>query len=494
MCSINIYSIWKLAYGDLLVGGSYSYNSGDILMKSYIDFLNRKHVMNIDKGIFTEKNINSTLYPFQKAIVRWALRKGRAAIWADCGLGKTPMQLEWARIVNENTMKPVLILAPLAVAQQTIREGKKFGVEVTYARNQGQAKGKIIVTNYEMLDHFEPQKFSGVVLDESSIIKNYAGKFRNQIIDTFSNTPFKLACTATPSPNDYMELGNHSEFIGAMTRSEMLTTFFVHDGGTTSSWRLKRHAEDAFWKWLSSWAVMVRKPSDIGFDDADFILPPLEFHRILIDDNQPTPGFLISMPAISLEQQRRVKRASLKQRSKMAAEIALSISGSVVVWCELNDESRIISQSIGCPEIKGSDSIDKKEHYLMAFADKSERIVVTKPSIAGYGMNWQHCAHQIFCNLTHSYESLYQAIRRSWRFGQKQAVHIYQIMTCAELPILENIQRKQIEADRMTKAMKRHMMVSLCSDKEWTKHHREKYDTIKKIQLPKFLLQGVDSK
>lgn len=455
-------------------------------MKNYMDFLERKKLMDVSSGIGATPTINQMLFPFQAAVVEWALKRGKAAIWADCGLGKTIMQLEWAKHVAEAENKPVLILAPIAVAQQTVREGNLFGIEVTYARSQVSANNKIVITNYEMLDKFDASKFVGVVLDESSILKDYAGKFRNQIIDTFARTPFRLACTATPSPNDYMELGNHSEFCGVMTRPEMLATFFVHDGGDTSSWRLKRHAEDDFWRWLASWAVMFRKPSDIGFSDVGYDLPDLEFKRHVIDDATPTPGFLISMPAVSLDEQRKVKRDSIEQRSRLAVEIALSTFSPTVVWCELNDESKLISQMIGCPEITGSDSLEEKEKKLLAFSDGTEKIIVTKPSIAGFGMNWQHCSRQIFCNLTHSYEAFYQAIRRSWRFGQKNKVIVDQIMIRAEMPILENMMRKQVESDRMAEAMERHMQNSMLLNVGKTIRTTMDYKN-EKIKLPNFI-------
>ena len=362
-----------MAQSDLLVGSCQSDMCGNVLMDAYKDFLEKKKIIDLGSGITAKHKINPILYPFQIAITEWALKRGRAAIWADCGLGKTFMQIEWARIVAKETNKPVLILAPLAVSRQTIREGKKLGIEVVYARNQQQsAPSGLTISNYEMLEHFDASRFSGIVLDESSILKNYAGAFRNLVIDTFAKTPFKLACTATPSPNDYMELGNHSEFIGSMTRAEMLTTFFVHDMTETQAWRLKRHAKNDFWKWLTSWAVMVRKPSDIGFSDEGYDLPELKFHQHILDDDKPTPGFLISMPAVSLDEQRKVKRDSIEERVAMTCTIVEKVKGPALVWCELNDESKLISNILGCPEITGSDSPEEKESALMDFVDKKE--------------------------------------------------------------------------------------------------------------------------
>ena len=476
-----------MAQSGLLASGCNSDDGGDVLMDAYSSFLIKKKITDTGTGITKKVSLNSTLYPFQAAITEWALKRGRAAIWADCGLGKTFMQLEWARVVSEETKRPVLILAPLAVSQQTIREAAKLGMEIKYCRNQDQVIGGVTVSNYEMLEHFSAPEFSGVVLDESSILKNYAGKFRNLIIDTFQKTPYRLACTATPSPNDYMELGNHSEFVGAMTRPEMLATFFVHDGGETSAWRLKRHAQNDFWKWITSWAVMIRKPSDIGFDDTGYDLPELKFHQHILDDDKPTPGFLISMPAVSLEEQRRVKRDSIGERTSMSVAIADKVKGPVLIWCELNDESKAISKALNCPEITGSDSPEEKESALMDFVDKKERVIVTKPSIAGMGLNLQHCADMIFCNLTHSYEDLYQAVRRCWRFGQKRVVNVHQIMMRSEMAILENMQRKQCEADKMAEKMEGHMRASMAANIGHTIRTREEVNTIGKVKLPEFL-------
>lgn len=477
-----------MAQSDLLVGSCQSDMGGNVLMDAYKDFLEKKKIIDLGSGITAKHKINPILYPFQIAITEWALKRGRAAIWADCGLGKTFMQIEWARIVAKETNKPVLILAPLAVSRQTIREGKKLGIEVVYARNQQQsAPSGLTISNYEMLEHFDASRFSGIVLDESSILKNCAGAFRNLVIDTFAKTPFKLACTATPSPNDYMELGNHSEFIGSMTRAEMLTTFFVHDMTETQAWRLKRHAKNDFWKWLTSWAVMVRKPSDIGFSDEGYDLPELKFHQHILDDDKPTPGFLISMPAVSLDEQRKVKRDSIEERVAMTCTIVEKVKGPALVWCELNDESKLISNILGCPEITGSDSPEEKESALMDFVDKKERVIVTKPSIAGLGMNFQHCADMVFCNLTHSYEDLYQAVRRCWRFGQKKTVNVHQIMMRSEMAILENMQRKQREADNMAEEMEKHMKSSMAANLGRTARNTDYIGTTGKLSLPEFL-------
>lgn len=455
-------------------------------MMNYSEFLNKKAISDVASGISNPPQISSMLFPFQREIVNWALRRGRAAIWADCGLGKSPMQLEWARHVAA-IEGPVLILAPLAVAQQTVREGKKFGIEVYYERHHPKVECGITITNYEMLDHFDASKFSGVVLDESSILKSYTGKFRTEIIERFSKTPFRLACTATPAPNDYMELGNHAEFLGVLSRTEMLSTFFIHDGGETSKWRLKGHAEDPFWKWLSSWAVVIRRPSDLGFDDTGFKLPELKLHRHVLNTEKATPGFLFSMPSVSLSEQRTVKRETIEDRVKKAAEIVKKSNQPWIVWCELNDESKMLSEMIGAEEVTGSDTMEEKERKLIGFSKGDIRIIVSKPSIAGYGLNWQHCPNMVFSSLSHSYEDFYQAVRRCWRFGQKRPVNVHQILVSAEEPILNNLQRKQDEADLMAEEMVKHMAASMAENMHGTTKQSDHYHAKQKINIPAWI-------
>lgn len=417
----------------------------------YSAFLAKKAVVDVPTGIDVSE-INPMLFDYQRDIVRWALRRGRAAIFADCGMGKTPMQLEWARHVPGN----VLILAPLAVSMQTVGEGKKFGVDLSYCRDQSQVKEGITITNYEMLDHFDPSFFSGIVLDESSILKSYSGKFRNQIIDTFKHTPFRLACTATPAPNDHMELGNHSEFLGVMSRTEMLSMFFVHDGGDTSKWRLKGHAEDPFWKWICSWAVMIRKPSDMGYDDGDFILPPLTLHQHAVKVDEPPEGFLFPVEALTLQERQQERRATIDMRVEKCA--ALVDDSQWLIWCNLNEESEKIAKSIpGAVEVKGSDSIDHKEKSLLGFANGDIKVMVTKPSMFGYGLNLQRCSNMVFVGLSDSYEQYYQAVRRCWRFGQKKPVNVHVITAETEGAVVRNIQRKEADAIRMAENMVEHM-------------------------------------
>jgi hypothetical protein len=324
----------------------------------YAAFLARKAISDPPTGLSSVPTLNPALFEFQRDIVAWALRRGRAAIFADCGMGKTPMQLEWARHVPGN----VLILAPLAVAGQTIREGEKFGIEATYARDQSQVKGHITVANYEMLERFDPSHFAGVVLDESSILKSYDGATRTAIIEAFQQTPFRLACTATPAPNDYMELGNHAEFLGVMSRVEMLAMFFVHDGGETQKWRLKGHAESEYWKWLCSWAVMIRKPSDLGYPDNAFVLPELVMNEVTVKIDEPGTGQLFPMMAQTLQERLQARRDTLTERVAARRRDRECDDEPFLLWCNLNEESAQLAKAIpGAVQVTGSDSNEAKE-------------------------------------------------------------------------------------------------------------------------------------
>lgn len=425
---------------------------------SYGQFLARKAIVDPPTGMQSIPALNPALFDFQRDIVAWALKRGRAALFEDCGLGKTPQQLEWSRVVHEHTQGNVLILAPLAVAAQTVREGEKFGIKVGYARRQEDVKPGITIANYEMLEHFQTEAFTGVVLDESSILKAYDGKTRTAIIEAFRQTPFRLACTATPAPNDYMELGNHAEFLGVMSRVEMLSMFFVHDGGETQQWRLKGHAESEFWKWLASWAVCIRKPSDLGYDDRDFVLPELVLHQITVKVHEPTEGFLFPVEASTLQERMAARRDTIAERVSDCADIANATSESFLVWCNLNEESAQLKAAIsGAVEVKGSDANEHKEKAMLGFTAGDVRCLVTKPSIAGFGMNWQHCASMAFVGLSDSYEQFYQAVRRCWRFGQKQPVNVYVITAETEGAVVANIKRKERDAMKMAEAMVEHM-------------------------------------
>lgn len=422
-------------------------------MDSYEAFIESKLTRIPDSG-FDAVGMNDMLFDFQKDIVAWACRKGKAAIFADCGMGKTPMQLEWARQVHNHTGGNVLILAPLAVAAQTRREGDKFGIGVTVCRSQSDVKDGINVTNYEIMHKFDLSSFDGIVLDESSILKSFTSATRNAIIDGFKSTPYKLACTATPSPNDYMELGNHAEFVGAMTRTEMLAMFFIHDGGSTSKWRLKGHAQSKFWDFVSSWAVMIRDPEDMGYKMEGFDLPQLiedviEVESGIVDDTR-----LFNIAAEGLQEQQQAKRKTIQKRAQKCAEMVNSNNLPWIVWCELNDESAALSRMIpDAVEVRGSDSPDFKEDAMIGFADGRYRVIVTKPSICGFGMNWQHCADMVFCGLSNSYEQYYQAIRRCYRFGQTRPVNVHIVISELERGIVSNVMRKKDDASDMEDAM-----------------------------------------
>lgn len=451
----------------------------------YDDFITKKTVKDIESG-FDWSDIHPMLFDFQRDIVRWAIRRGRAAIFADCGLGKTFMQLEWARAVT--TKGDVLILAPLAVSQQTKREAEKLGLNINICREQSQVKPGINITNYEILHKFELSQFAGIVLDESSILKAYTGKIRNQIIDTTREVPYRLACTATPAPNDHMELGNHSEFLGVMKREEMLAMFFVHDGGDTSKWRIKGHAEDSFWRWVCSWAVNIRKPSDLGYEDKGFSLPPIIFHHHIVEKKEATEGFLFAVEALTLQERQQERKATVGDRSRMGADIANSLDDSCLVWCNLNNESALLSQLINdSREVTGSDPNDKKEKNMMEFSSGEYKCLVSKPKIAGFGMNWQHCSNVFFVGLSDSYEQFYQAVRRCWRFGQKNTVNVHIITAETEGAVVKNIKRKEVDAMKMADAMVKHMASINAENIRGLKQEKTLYFANEKMTLPNFI-------
>lgn len=434
-------------------------------MIDYQTFLDSKRLVATPAGFeVAPEHINPMLFDYQRDIVRWAVRRGRAAIFSRYGTGKTPMQLVWSDPVVRHTGGNVLILAPLAVAHQTAREGQKFGIGVTVCRTQADVRPGINITNYEMLPHFDPATFAGVVLDESSILKSYDGKTRSQIIEAFQRTPYRLACTATPAPNDHMELGNHAEFLGLMSRVEMLATFFTHDGGDTSKWRLKGHAENEFWRWVCSWAVMLRQPSDLGYSDEGFILPPLHMHQITVDvqhQEQAAEGaqlYLMPVEALTLTERRNARKVSLIDRVQAAADLVNASSESWIVWCNLNAESEALTKAIpGAVEVTGSDSTEHKEQAALNFVNGSIRVLVSKPSIFGFGMNWQHCHNAAYVGLSDSFEELDQSIHRIHRYGQTEACNIYIITSDLEGAVVRNIERKREDHKRMTTAMLEHM-------------------------------------
>lgn len=416
---------------------------------NYTEFLQRKRASVIDSG-FDAYKMNPLLFDFQQFIVKRALKKGKFAIFADCGLGKTFMQLEWADQVVRYTNKPVLILCPLAVAGQTINEGNRFGYDV---RREISNSANIFIANYEQLENIDCSVFSGIVLDESSILKNFEGSIRNQIIENFSNTKYKLACTATPSPNDPMELGNHSEFLNVMSRTQMLSMYFVHDGGDTGKWRIKGHAVKQFYKWVSSWSIMLTNPSDIGYDGDGYTLPSLNYHNIEIKTKQ-RDGVLFNNVAISATNFNQELRLTKIERLEEVASIVNNSIENFIIWVKQNEEGELLRKLIpDAIEVSGSDDNEYKEKMLLGFADNKFRVLITKAKIGMYGMNYQNCHNQVFASLDFSFESLYQSIRRSYRFGQKHQVNIYLVTTDTMQNVVESIKRKQQQFENMQKLM-----------------------------------------
>lgn len=453
---------------------------------SYADFIARKYAavpaMGIDRAIAT-----TGLKPHQHMLAQWALRRGRAAIFADTGLGKTRMQLAWANAVAEHTGRDVLILAPLAVAQQTAEEGLQVGVKVNHARSDADLKSGVNITNYDRLHLFDSERFSGVVLDESSIIKHHTTKTLAQLIEAFERTPYKLCATATPAPNDWTELGTHAEFLGVCSRTEMLAEYFIHDAAKTQDWRLKGHARDLFWRWVAQWGAMVRKPSDLGFDDAGYDLPPLEYHEHIITTGN-RDFELFPTEASDLSARRSARRDSIGDR---VAECVSMVNGDDqpwVVWCDLNDESDMLAAGIhGAVEVRGSMDIDQKESALAGFASGKHRVIVTKPSISGWGLNWQHSARVAFVGVTDSWESYYQAVRRCWRFGQTRPVQVHVFATDREGSVLANLMRKERAAKAMSDELSIHTRQHVIDAIGATQRQSNEYKANKKMEVPAWL-------
>lgn len=421
---------------------------------NYADFLDRKTHLGGDHG-FDPTWMPESLFDFQRHLVEWSLRKGRAAIFADCGLGKSAMQLTWAENVVRHTNKRVLILTPLAVAAQTVREGEKFGIECK--RSAGALDGKIIVTNYQKLHHFNPADFVGVVCDESSILKNFDGATKSAVTDFMRKLPYRLLCTATAAPNDYIELGTSSEAIGELGFSDMLSRFFRKSETTMSRsheyragvYRFRGHAERDFWRWVCSWARACRRPSDLGFDDSRFDLPELRLREHVVRSAKPRGGFLFDLPAVTLAEQRDERRRTLVERCELAASLVADTGEPAVCWGYLNPECDMIENLVDdAVQVSGSDSDDRKEEVLSAFSRGQVRVLVTKPIIGAWGLNWQHCAHQTFFP-SHSFEQYYQSIRRSWRFGQSRPVVVDMIASEGERGVLASIERKAMQAEAM---------------------------------------------
>lgn len=439
----------------------------------YQSFIASKMAQPAPRGLEKIPRLPAALRPFQKDIVIWALRMGRCAIFAGTGLGKSIMQLAWADAMAKHTGLPVLILTPLAVAHQTVQEAAKFKIkDVAYAADQSQASTRIVVTNYDRVEKFDMGEFGAIVLDESSIIKSHESKTRARLMELCHDIPYRLCCTATPAPNDYVELGNHAEFLGILSAKEMLATWFVHDGSIRATnmqnhgskpiadWRLKGHAENDFWRWVSTWAVMIRHPREIGHDEPGYDLPPLIKHQVTVKASDDVPdGMLFAVEAKTLQERRAAARNSIGDRAKAAADIvATDPSASWLVWCHLNAEADALKALIdGAVEVRGPDDPEEKSARLLGFANGGIRVLLSKPSIAGFGMNFQVCSNVVFVGLNDSFEQLYQAIRRCWRFGQTKPVNVYMIAAETEGAVVANLEQKEAAADRMADALAEHM-------------------------------------
>lgn len=456
---------------------------------TYQEYLDQKAAIDPATGIDHPGELNAPLFPYQADIVRWALRRGRAAVFAGTGLGKTRMEIAWAHKVAQHTGKPVLIFTPLAVAAQFVSEGDEIGMPVHRAASKHDLDAGVYVSNYDKLSRFDMAALGGIVLDESSILKAYDGKTRTALIDGCRAIPFRLAATATPAPNDFMELGNHAEWLGVMTYAEMLAMFFIHDGGDTSKWRLKGHAESDFWRWMTSWAVMLTKPGDLGYDDSRHVLPPLYKHQHTVAvEYRPSveTGLLFPVEARTMQERIGARRDSIIDRVECAAAMVNGNSRPWVVWCNLNAESEALAKAIpGAVEIKGSDSEDLKEARLDAFRRGDIRVLVTKPSICGWGLNWQHCRDTAFVGLNDSFEQVFQAIRRFWRFGQTEAVNVHFIAAETEGAVVQNLARKEADAERMARQMVAHMADLSSADIRGATRDKANYQP-KRTALPAF--------
>jgi DNA modification methylase len=421
--------------------------------RDYIEFLASKRTISQTVGIEVSLDeIHPLLFPFQRTLVQWALRKGRAALFADTGLGKTLMQAEWARLTGQRA----LIVAPLSVARQTVNEAAKIGVLVHYTRSGNDLIEGINITNYEMISHFNPDDFGAVVLDESSILKSIDGETKSLLIEMFSSTPYRLACTATPAPNDQVEIANHAEFLGVMSRTEMLATFFVHDSanGSGTGWRLKGHAYDAFYKWMASWSMSIKKPSDLGFSDDGYILPALSVERVIVGTDYAPTDQLFFTGLKGITDRSRARKGTIEERVQCAVDLVSYDADQWILWCGMNDESAALARSIpDSIEITGSDSPDAKIAAIEAFQRGDVRVLVTKPKIAGFGINLQNCHKMAFVGIGDSFESYYQCLRRCFRFGQQYPVQSYVIISEIEQEIYQNVIRKEQEAASMSEQL-----------------------------------------
>ena len=452
------------------------------MINTYHDFIARKKRVMQPMG-FEPKALSKSLFPWQKQIVDWAVRRGRAALFEECGLGKTLQQLAWAEQVYKHTRTPVVIHTPVGVRQQTKREAEKFGIKckVAVVNDQDAVIDGINLINYEKLHLFDASKFGGVVLDESSILKSFTGSTKRELCEAYKNTPFRLACTATPSPNDLMELGNHSDFLGVMPSNEMLSRWFINDTMKAGGYRLRMHARKDFWKWVASWAVCISKPSDMGGDDTGYNLPELKIERVVVEaDYTPSNGWLFARDSVSATNLHEVKRQSNDKRADEVLRLAKQHEGEpLLIWCETNYEADAILERIPeAVEVRGSDSESAKESKLRAFSDGNAQILITKPSLAGFGMNWQHCRTVIFSGQSFSFEKFYQAVRRCWRFGQTKPVTVYLVVAESEEAIGNAVAEKECKhrlmQSEMAEAMRSASLESVSDELEEAKYRADK--------------------
>ena len=456
----------------------------------YNDYVRNKLCTSPPTGL-NAKPRECALFDHQRILVEWALRRGRAAIFADTGLGKSRMQIAWADAVHREAGGDVLIIAPLAVAAQTVQESAEIGVVLTHCREADDVRPGINIINYDRVHKLDCSRFVGVVLDESSVIKHHSAKTFQALTDAFALTPYKLCATATPAPNDWTELGTHAEFLGVCTRAEMLAEYFCHDGGETQVWRLKGHAKQMFWQWVASWGAMIRKPSDLGFDDGRYNLPPLMVHQHTVTSCMKSAneaGFLFPMEAGDLSARRDARKQSIDGRVEAAAALVNGNERPWIVWCDLNAEGDALRKAIpGAVEIRGSDDADVKEQRLIDFASGKIRVLITKPSIAGWGLNWQHCRDVVFVGVSDSYEAYYQAVRRCWRFGQTQPVNVHVIASEAEGSVVANIKRKEAIADAMAQELSSETNAAVRNAVLGTKRSTNSYNNTVAMSIPAWL-------
>lgn len=458
--------------------------------ESYRNFLDTKKRHCKPLG-FACDQLNDKLFDWQSEITRWALLRGRAALFEDCGLGKTLQQLEWARHVHDRTKQPVLIHCPIGVRRQTEREAGKFGIECEIAvvnQPEGIIDG-INLINYEKLHLFDTSLFGGVVLDESSILKSYTGQTKRMLLERYQHTPYRLACTATPAPNDIMELGNHCEFLGVMPSNEMLSRWFINDSMRAGGYRLKGHARESFWEWVATWAVAISKPSDLGYGDEGFILPALNVreHVVIPPSKEPEPGMLFDNYGLSATNVHKEKRRSAKERAGKVAELVAEVDDYWVIWCDTNYEAdelkRVLPDAV---EVRGSEPDKTKESKLDDFSQGNTRLLISKPEIAGFGMNWQHACNVAFVGLSYSFERYYQAVRRSWRFGQTRPVNVHIISTDAEAALSKAVRRKERQHEELhhglSSAVSRYSLMNMRAELS-----RDDYLANKTMELPSWL-------